>query len=74
MNRPNRLGGGPPLYDVALVKLKSPLQFSDNIRPICLPATISEMYGKQWAKVIGWGTTDGTYKYIVMSLKKSAEN
>ena len=48
---------GPPLFDIALVKLKIPLQFSDTIRPICLPASTETLYENKWAKAIGWGTT-----------------
>ena len=46
-------------YDYAIMKLKTPLVYSDTVRPICLPASPAPMYEDQWAKVIGWGTTTG---------------
>ena len=55
---------GPPLFDIALVKLKTPLQYSDTIRPICLPASTTTLYESRWAKAIGWGTTTSMYIHI----------
>ena len=54
----------PPFKDIALIKLKSPLQYSDTIRPICLPASNSTMYARKWAKVIGWGGTTSMYSFL----------
>ena len=54
----------PPFKDIALVKLKSPLQYSHTIRPICLPASTSTLYERQWAKVIGWGGTSSMYSFL----------
>ena len=55
----------PPFKDIALIKLKSPLQYSDTIRPICLPASNSTMYARKWAKVIGWGGTTSMYRVFI---------
>ncbi|XP_065166497.1 proclotting enzyme-like [Atheta coriaria] len=41
--------------DIALLTLDSPVQFSKQIRPVCLPAPGSS-YESQTATVIGWGS------------------
>ncbi|KAK9890287.1 hypothetical protein WA026_010390 [Henosepilachna vigintioctopunctata] len=47
---------GRTLYnDIAILTLDSPVTFTEQIRPICLPSTGSEYAGKT-ATVIGWGS------------------
>ncbi|KAJ0183132.1 hypothetical protein K1T71_001108 [Dendrolimus kikuchii] len=41
-------------YDLALVKLESPVQFAPHISPICLPASDDLLIGEN-ATVTGWG-------------------
>ncbi|KAI5637693.1 trypsin domain-containing protein [Phthorimaea operculella] len=41
-------------YDLALVKLESPVAFAPHISPICLPATDDLLVGEN-ATVTGWG-------------------
>lgn len=41
--------------DIAILTLDSPVQFSSQIRPICLPAG-GEQYTGRPATVIGWGS------------------
>ncbi|XP_076284530.1 proclotting enzyme isoform X2 [Lasioglossum baleicum] len=41
--------------DVALLTLSEPVQFSEQIRPICLPSG-SQLYSGKTATVIGWGS------------------
>ncbi|XP_030020474.2 serine proteinase stubble isoform X2 [Manduca sexta] len=41
-------------YDLALVKLETPLQFAPHISPICLPASDDLLVGEN-ATVTGWG-------------------
>nr|CAB3266627.1 suppressor of tumorigenicity 14 protein-like [Phallusia mammillata] len=43
--------------DIALLKLKKPLNFSDTIRPICLPTNTSEFFVKDGTICVstGWG-------------------
>lgn len=41
-------------YDLALVRLESPLTFAPHISPICLPATDDLLIGEN-ATVTGWG-------------------
>uniref|UniRef100_A0A803JKQ0 Transmembrane serine protease 2 gene 15 n=1 Tax=Xenopus tropicalis TaxID=8364 RepID=A0A803JKQ0_XENTR len=55
-------------YDIALLKLKTALVFSTNLRPVCLPNV-----GMPWAEgqpcwISGWGTTaEGGKSMAVMS-------
>ena len=44
-------------YDVAVLLLTSPLTFSSNIAPVCLPASTQSLYTGQVATVTGWGLT-----------------
>lgn len=41
--------------DIAILTLDSPVQFSGQVRPICLP-TGGEQYTGRHATVIGWGS------------------
>ncbi|XP_034936651.1 transmembrane protease serine 9-like [Chelonus insularis] len=43
-------------HDVALLKLRKPVEFTKTIRPICLPQTGSDPAGKE-GTVVGWGRT-----------------
>jgi trypsin len=43
-------------YDIALIKLSSPVQFTNTVSPICLPSTDLSFAGRK-AMVTGWGTT-----------------
>ncbi|XP_048417877.2 transmembrane protease serine 4a isoform X4 [Stegostoma tigrinum] len=44
-------------YDIALIKVKSPLPYTDYIRPVCLPNYASPVPKKILAWVTGWGYT-----------------
>ncbi|XP_014467233.1 PREDICTED: trypsin-1-like [Dinoponera quadriceps] len=46
--------------DIALIRLKAPVQFNENVKPVCLPHKGSDYTGHN-AQVIGWGrvTTKG---------------
>jgi hypothetical protein len=54
-------------FDVALMKLQSPVEFSNEIIPICLPAQGHNLasLGAQ-GTVIGWSKNDGL-KHIFSS-------
>jgi len=41
--------------DVALLTLSEPVEFTEQIRPICLPSG-SQLYSGKTATVIGWGS------------------
>lgn len=43
-------------HDIALLKLRKPIEYSKTIRPICLPSENVDPAGKV-ATVIGWGRT-----------------
>merc|ERR1719422_2964349 len=44
-----------PFNDYSILKLTSPITFSETISPICLPAITSEQYVGVLATVTGWG-------------------
>jgi len=47
-----------PTYDIALIRLATPLTYSDHIRPVCLPSADStQTVPPNMAWVTGWGTT-----------------
>ncbi|KAF7263192.1 hypothetical protein GWI33_003515 [Rhynchophorus ferrugineus] len=43
-------------HDIALLKLRKPVEFTKNIRPICLPTSGKDPAGKM-GTVVGWGRT-----------------
>jgi len=47
-------------YDVALLKLERPLEFTDHISPVCLPNALGEKLPEPDTAtfVTGWGTTE----------------
>ena len=42
-------------YDVALIKLKNPIKFNSNVRPVCLPTTDFDAGTNCY--ITGWGDT-----------------
>jgi len=50
--------GEPPTYDIALLKLETPLDFTDHISPVCLPQEQDGLPADNTATFItGWGRT-----------------
>ena len=45
-------------YDIAVLTLSSPVTFSRNVSPVCLPADTQENYAGQDGVTIGWGRTE----------------
>ena len=42
--------------DFAIIKLATPVTFSDRVKPICLPSILTN-YDTKVVTVTGWGTT-----------------
>lgn len=57
-------------YDLALVKLETPLEFTDHIAPICLPGTEDLLVGAN-ATVTGWGrlSEGGTLPTVLQEVR-----
>ncbi|XP_046718735.1 transmembrane protease serine 5 [Silurus meridionalis] len=52
--------------DIALIKLRKPLNFSDTIRPICLPQYSHELPGGTLCWISGWGYTQPDNVYYAL--------
>lgn len=50
----------PDRFDVAVLKLDHPVEYQDNILPICLPTQDYDLVGKVGV-VAGWGKTDNSF-------------
>ncbi|XP_060744879.1 transmembrane protease serine 5 [Tachysurus vachellii] len=57
--------------DIALVKLRNPLNFSDTIRPVCLPQYNHELPGGTLCWISGWGYTQPDEVHIPDTLKEA---
>ncbi|XP_076832527.1 transmembrane protease serine 5 isoform X2 [Brachyhypopomus gauderio] len=57
--------------DIALVKLRTPLNFSDTIRPVCLPQYNHEFPGGTQCWISGWGYTHPDNVHIPDTLKEA---
>lgn len=44
------------VYDVALLKLKTPLKYSARVSPICISPQSGAPYKDKEAIVVGWGS------------------
>ncbi len=44
--------------DIALIKLDGDIEWSDSIRPVCLPKSVELSFSGRLATVAGWGWTD----------------
>ena len=56
-DHPSYTGSGALDYDFSILTLSSPLTFSRQMAPVCLPALTSALYTGEVATVTGWGTT-----------------
>ena len=56
-NHPNYRNDGSRDFDFAIIKLASPVTFSDRVSPICLPSA-STNYDNKVATVTGWGNLE----------------
>ncbi|XP_028689821.2 transmembrane protease serine 5 isoform X6 [Macaca fascicularis] len=50
-------------YDVALLRLRTPLNFSDTVGAVCLPAKEQHFPKGSQCWVSGWGHTDSSHTY-----------
>lgn len=58
-------------YDVAIVQVNHQIEFSDTIRPICLPVPNDDFSGKR-ATVAGWGRlNEGSDAHMAKSLQEA---
>ncbi|XP_064880506.1 transmembrane protease serine 5 isoform X2 [Oncorhynchus nerka] len=57
--------------DIALMKLRTPLNFSDTIRPICLPQYERDLPGGTQCWISGWGYTQPDDVLIPATLKEA---
>lgn len=55
-------------HDIALIRLKDPLPFTDYVRPICLPSPSSNPSAGSELSVAGWGRTESA-RYSPIKLK-----
>ncbi|XP_036393692.1 transmembrane protease serine 5 [Megalops cyprinoides] len=57
--------------DIALMKLKTPLNFTDTIRPVCLPQYDHDLPGGTQCWIAGWGYTQPDDVHIPDTLKEA---
>ncbi|XP_015193099.1 transmembrane protease serine 5 isoform X1 [Lepisosteus oculatus] len=57
--------------DIALIKLKTPLNFTDTIRPVCLPQYDHDFPGGTQCWISGWGYTRPDEVHIPETLKEA---
>ena len=58
-----------PVYDIALLTLEHPVQFTDNIRPICLyQEEEDEDEEEEEVLVAGWGRTHKAQRSPVLQV------
>ncbi|CAN2388265.1 Transmembrane protease serine, partial [Pristimantis euphronides] len=58
-------------YDIALMKLEKPLNYSDSIRPVCLPQYEQDLPAGSECWVAGWGYTHPDNTHMPRSLKEA---
>ncbi|XP_056139688.1 transmembrane protease serine 5 [Lampris incognitus] len=57
--------------DIALMKLRTPLNFSDTIRPVCLPQYDHDLPGGTQCWISGWGYTQPDDVHVPDTLKEA---
>ncbi|XP_061224174.1 transmembrane protease serine 5 [Neopsephotus bourkii] len=58
-------------YDIALMKLQVPLNFSDAIRAVCLPPSHQDLFQGTQCWVSGWGYTRPGQAQVAKTLKEA---
>ncbi|XP_069470338.1 transmembrane protease serine 5 [Ambystoma mexicanum] len=59
-------------YDIAVMKLNIPLNFSDTVRPVCLPRYNHEFPGGTQCWISGWGYTRADSAQVPETLKEAS--
>ena len=56
--------------DIALIKLSSPVTFTDYIRPVCLASNSSQFHSSTPCWSTGWGKLgkDGEFSFVIMHM------
>ncbi|XP_053942895.1 transmembrane protease serine 5 isoform X2 [Cuculus canorus] len=58
-------------YDIALLKLHVPLNFSDAIHAVCLPPSQQDLFQGTQCWVSGWGHTSPDHAHVTETLKEA---
>ncbi|XP_025063451.1 transmembrane protease serine 5 [Alligator sinensis] len=58
-------------YDIALVKLRTPLRFSDAVHAVCLPPYHQDLLAGTACWISGWGYTQPGHAHIAETLKEA---
>ncbi|KAM8795542.1 transmembrane protease serine 5 [Eudromia elegans] len=58
-------------YDIALMKLQAPLNFSDTVRAVCLPPARQDLLQGADCWVSGWGYTSPEQAQVTETLKEA---
>ncbi|XP_073511372.1 transmembrane protease serine 5 [Phyllobates terribilis] len=58
-------------YDIALMKLEKPLNYSDSVRPVCLPQYEQDIPAGSECWISGWGHTHPDNTHMPRSLKEA---
>lgn len=59
-------------YDIALLRLQTPLNFSDSVGAVCLPAEERDFPGDSQCWVSGWGHTDPSHSESATTVEKGS--
>ena len=61
-------------YDVAILTMSTPLNFSDTAMPVCLPASVSAQYDGEVATASGWGMINRNLSHQILAEKLQEVN
>lgn len=59
------------INDIALIRVSTPIQFSENILPACLRTDLSDVGEDIALKVTGWGSTSAESKFVSPKISKN---
>lgn len=61
----------PDRYDIAFLRLLTPITYTSHILPICLPDNEIKLWGKSGV-IAGWGKTDASMGHTGTNILRSA--